>query len=357
MDATRSATLKKHLRPAELRPVLTSLNGDNSWLMSFPRPEDERAATGKAFYHIVFEPWLAGPTSFLSSWFIHVSLTKAPAVCDPAAIEGVIGQIEDAARNGRPRSESAAGSDSEDEARDAYRGGIDAILLGFHYLDHTHEATLRLFDARIPVVATLEAARLVQGYNHFHEINLIHNLPASAETWRSPELHPGGSLPAWLWPLRMPGHHELNFCLAIIWSHADAAGIETQEAILSSPHGIRLDSGPLQAFLRSKPATKKLAMLHGFKESHTMGWQTTLGARGGLALFRSMGDARYWIATHHSELAYEGAMMRLLRVVDTPRTLQWALEEEKMRVDDAFTGTYQQPRAVQVDNGQCFVLE
>lgn len=127
----------------------------------------------------------------------------------------------------------------------------------------------------------------------FHNVVLIHDLPASATSWRDLALHPGGGLPRWITPIRLSGHSELNFCLAIVWTHVDGAGAEIHEALLNSPHGTRLDSGPLQAFLDAEPATKKLAMLHGLKESHTFGYKTTLGAKGGLALYRRIGEAKY----------------------------------------------------------------
>ncbi|KAG7405111.1 hypothetical protein Forpe1208_v014882 [Fusarium oxysporum f. sp. rapae] len=49
MAGSPQKTVTKHLSdPSKpLRPILTSLNGDNSWLMSFPRPEGDRAATGQ----------------------------------------------------------------------------------------------------------------------------------------------------------------------------------------------------------------------------------------------------------------------------------------------------------------------
>ncbi|KAM4065192.1 hypothetical protein HRG_004471 [Hirsutella rhossiliensis] len=354
MDASRTATLRAQLRPRALRPIMTSLNGDNSWLMSFPRPVDEAVKAGKAYFHVVFEPWLAGATSVLSSWFIYITLSQPPAVGDVSAIKALIREIEDAARDDSSKDEAG----SEDRSETGYRGAIDAILLGFHYLDHLHEATLRTFDKQIPVIATPEAAKILQTWGHFRNIALIHDLPASAKSWRSPELHPGGNLPGWLTPLRLPGHAELNFCLAIIWTHLDEAGVETHEALLNSPHGTRLDAGPLQAFLDAEPATKKLAMLHGLKESHTFGYMTTLGAKGGLALHRKIGGAKYWIPSHHSTLNYAGVFMRLLRTVDTPRTLPWALEEEETgRKGDESCGTGEEPRVVQVENGASLVLE
>lgn len=344
MDASRTASLQAQLRPGPLRPIMTSLNGDNSWLMSFPRPADQDGKRAKAYFHLVFEPWLEGATSELSSWLIYITLSQPPAVGDVSAIEAVICQIEEAART------------AGDTADSGCRGGIDAILLGFHYADHLHEATLRTFDRRTPVIATPEAAEKLRPWKHFCNVALIHDLPASAKSWRQPDLHPGGGLPGCITPIRLPGHAELNFCLALVWSHVDGAGVERHEALLSSPHGTRLDEGPLRAFLDAEPATEKLAMLHGLKESRTVGYMTTLGAKGGLALHRRIGGAKYWIPSHHSTLNYAGVLLRLLRTVDTPRTLQWALREERGRQAGDACETPEAPRLVPVANGASFVL-
>ncbi len=55
---TRNATLEKHFGGSHpiLRPILTSLNGDNAWLISLPRPAVERQASAKAYYHVVSDP-------------------------------------------------------------------------------------------------------------------------------------------------------------------------------------------------------------------------------------------------------------------------------------------------------------
>ncbi|KAF7562861.1 hypothetical protein G7046_g1271 [Stylonectria norvegica] len=326
----RQKTLQEYFlsSPGSLRPILTSLNGDNSWLISFPRPSSDRIATGKAYYHVVLEPWLAGPSTLLNSWIVHISLVTPPAISDAAAVEAVAADIEVAAAASLPKA-TRRHEELPEEKR--YPGAIDAIFLGFHYNDHVDEATLRLFDKRIPIIATAEAAAIVRPWGYFDTINPLHDLGVSNTSWRVPELHPGSPLPSWITPLRLPGHAVLNFCLAFIWTHDTLDGQEVHEAILTSPHGTLLDEGPLDAFLKASPPTEKLAMLHGLKESHAVGFQTVLGAKGGLALYRKLGGVKYWLPTHHATLAYAGFLMRLLRVNDTERTLAWAIEEERKR--------------------------
>ncbi|KAF2630886.1 hypothetical protein BU25DRAFT_419203 [Macroventuria anomochaeta] len=64
MATNRAAKYNAHFSSKqELRLVFTSLNGDNSWLLSFPRPVTERESTGKAYLRIVHDPGSMGLTS------------------------------------------------------------------------------------------------------------------------------------------------------------------------------------------------------------------------------------------------------------------------------------------------------
>lgn len=346
MDTEQESALQAQIKSGgPLRPVMTSLNGDNTWLLSFPRPDDERASTGKAYFHIVFEPWLNGPTSFLTSWMIHLQQTQIPAIGNPEAINRAIRQIETAAA-GDAKVRSTVNGEARTE-----ENGIDAIFLGFQYLDHLHEPTLRLFDPSIPVICIPEAAAVIKPWQHFTTIKTISNFDGSVPSWRDGNLHPGSPFPKWLTPLRLPGHHELNYVTALIWTHQNTTGTDIHEAILQTPHGTRLDVGPLGAFLASDPPTEKLALLHGLKESRAYGNMNTYGAAGGLALYRNIGGAKYWVSTHSSELAYSGIVMRLLWVNDTPRTVEWALEQEGNKIEKG-----DKPDFREVKNGQCLML-
>lgn len=332
------------------RPIFTSLNGDNSWLMSFPRPVGERDQVGKAYYHVVFEPWLRGSTSLLAAWFLLIRLSKPAAISTVEQIEAVIRQIEEAATaDSSPRPRKQAGS--------SYDGGIDAILLGFHYLDHTHEPTLRLFDPAIPVIATPEAAKMVQAWDHFATVKLIHDLPKSAKSWQSPDLYPGEPLPAWLRPIRLPGHWELNYCLTIVWTHSTADHQDVHEAILQTPHGSPLDAGPLDAFLKAEPSTEMLAMLHALKEGYSAWMLNALGVKAGIALYRKVGGTKYWLPTHNSELWYTGLFSWLININDVERTLDWGLEEEAKAAQMGSGDALERPNLVKVGNGQSYILE
>lgn len=351
----QTATLQEHFNScSDFRPIVTSLNAHNSWLLSFPRPWDDQKQSGRAYYHVVLDPWLVGPASLVGSWFVHVDLPTTPALPTPAAVEDAARRIEALA------SEFVLRRRMSNEVFNS-AGYIDAILLDFHYYDHVHEATLREFDGNIPVIATTQAAKILKPWTHFANVSILPDFQPRAASWRDPNLYPKSLLPGWLTVLRFPGHRDMNFGIAIIWSHAGCDGKEAHEMVLNSPHGILLDHSPLQAFLEIEPKIQPLAMLHGLKESHTGGKQTSLGAKGGLALYRNLGDVRYWVLANHLLLNYTGVFMRLSRTADTARTLEWALDEEQRRLNAKPSSekirTKAKPHVVQVTNGECFVLE
>ena len=130
-------------------------------------------------------------------------------------------------------------------------------------------------------------------------------------------------------------------------------GVEVHEAIFGTPHGIRLDGEHLRAFLEAKPEVTNLMLMHGLKEGFTAGITTVYGAKGGLALYRKIGGAKYWLTTHNAELSFGAVILRLLGTHDISRTLAWVLKAEgnddKQRSD-------KDPNLVEAENGGCLVL-
>ncbi|WZH49813.1 uncharacterized protein QYS62_011028 [Fusarium acuminatum] len=348
MTESQRENILKHLSdPGKaLRPIFTSLNGDNSWLMSFPRPESERAATGKAFYHVAFEPWLKGAAHVFNSWFVNIAMVNSPEISTFESLKNLVREIESAAAAHKLPADEQQGGQQDSSP-------LDAILLGFFLSDHLHPQTLKSFPADIPVIATPPGINVIKPWNHFKTIRTISNLSPSATSWQTPDLHPGEPLPKWLTPIFLPGRSELNFVFAIIWSHT-VDNEEIHEVILDSPHGVKGDEKTLNAFLNSEPKTRKLAMLHGLKESSTGGIQTCYGAKGGLALNRKVGGVEHWVVTHSSELQYTGVFMRIFGTKDTPRTIEWALEEEHKK--DPSLERFEPPNFVKVANGGSTVL-
>jgi hypothetical protein len=340
------------------RPIFTSLNGDNSWLMSFPRPEAERHSSGRAYFHILFEPWLEGDTTLYQWWFMVIKMASASAVPTLDAVVALIHQIELAAA-------PAAGLDLGDAKTvptvapmgTRGKGFVDLVLVGLELLDHLHEPTLRLLDPGIPALATSTTVKPMRALDHF---NVVDEMPDGREamtSWRDPSLA-SASLPSWLRAIRLPGNSFLNYVLALAWTHQDQDENQNQddeihEVVLQTPHGL-LSSASLQAFLDASPPTRKLALLHPLKESFTAGSKTVYGAEGGLRLFRQMGGAPYWFSTHNSDLAYSGVLPWLLWVHDIPRTLQYALDRETEGLEGKVE--LEAPNYVEPGNGGLVVL-
>ncbi|KAK8091366.1 hypothetical protein PG994_000871 [Apiospora phragmitis] len=341
MATNRSALLGAHLEksePSELRPILTSLNGDNSWLMSFPVPSGEGATRPnprKAYYHIVWDPWFA---------------TSGVAVTIASWVASIARGIES----------KAARADLVDHADDPQELMVDAILISLHYTDHLHEPSLRQFDRRIPVIAAPEAAATMKGWDYFQTVVPMKDMGNDGSDWQA--LHPNGPLPTWLTPFRLRGKGELNFATALVWSRGfrgeAAEPVQpAHEALWVSPHGMRMDPPALQAFLRDVTKTVHvLAMLHPLKESSLWGRQTVHGVMGGLAVERALEGPKYWVRTADAVFSYSGLVM--LRVRDVRRTLDWGLaEEERLAGEKGEAVVKRRPNLVQIDSGDSMVLE
>ncbi|CAH0032704.1 unnamed protein product [Clonostachys rhizophaga] len=331
-----------------LRPILTSLNGDNSWLFSFPRPTND--GHNQYFYHIAFEPWLVGPTAGLPEWLAFITLSQEPAIASGDAVQNAATEIERIAAE-LARTNGSGVRAAQNKGIDEYSGAVDAIVILFDGPDHCHRPTLETFDKRIPLVASKEAAAVVKAWNYFDDVSTIHEPDMSAETWQADKPH-SSPLPSWLTTFKLSGEGFLNFVGVFIWSQTLDTGEQVHEVILDSPHGTEtsdLEDSPIQNFLRMAPAITPLAILHGLKESFaTRWWRTTHGAEAGLKLYRKSGS-KYWILSHDLELEYSGLMLRAL-VFDIRRTLDWALSREKGATEA------EDVNFVDVGNGNSFVL-
>ncbi|KZM23026.1 uncharacterized protein EKO05_0008410 [Ascochyta rabiei] len=324
----------------DIRPIFTSLNGDNSWLLSFPRPVAERKSTGKAYFHVVLEPWLNGPQVEYASWLAHLSLSSQPAVSDGAGVENLVQEVEQAAAD--------AGIVSPRAVTPEANSPIDAVFMNFHYGDHLHVPTLLTFNPTITVFATVEAAAIIKKLNHFDNTVTYKDLDSKTFNGDWTNLHPGRLLPSYLTLFRIRGHHELNFLSALIWSPSP----NNHEAVLYSPHGLHTSTPALQTLLHhSAPEFKTLALLHGLKESWTFNWQTTFGVATGLELQRET-NAEYWINTHNDRLGYWGLVWFFAN--DIFKTIEWGLGQEKKGENGEVR---KEVKVIDVENGGCLVLE
>ena len=339
MATDRATKYKAHFdSKQELRPIFTSLNGDNSWLLSFPRPTAERETTGRAYFHIVHDPWLNGPDVELS-WLAHISLSTTPAVSNGVGVGKLVQKIESAAADAgvvpSPQIDTAEGTPP-----------IDAIFINFHYNDHLHKPTLLTFNPSIPVFTTADGAPIIKSLRHFDTIVTYSDLNPDTFSGDWTTLHPSPLLPEYLTIFRVKGHRDLSFLSCLIWSPTQ----ERHEAILYSPHGLHSSTPALQTLLHhSVPKFSTLALLHGLKESWTFNWQTAFGVASGMKLYEECG-AKYWIKTHDDQLKY-GALLWLLNV-DVVRTVEWWLGQTK----DGEGEVREEIKVEDVGNGECLVL-
>ncbi|KAF3034687.1 hypothetical protein E8E12_004549 [Didymella heteroderae] len=343
MANERMAKYKAHFDSQQgPRPIFTSLNGDSSWLLSFPRPKFERKSSGKAYFHIVHDPWLNGPEIQISPWLVYLSLSSTPTMTNGIGVEKIVKEIENTAADAGIVSSRSHDLTEEDSL-------LDAILINFHYGDHLHVPTLLTFDPRIPVFATPGGAPFISKLNHFANVIAYPDLsPSFKGDWSAHVNTPG--LPSYMAFFRIKGHHELNFLTVLLWQSAP----ENWEAILNSPHGLFTSTPTLQSLLaHANPQFSTLALLHGLKESWTWGWQTTFGAKTGLELFRQSG-ARYWVSTHNDRLGYGGLVWWL--VMDVFRTVEWALGQEKATSKAGEGFKLKEVKVQEVENGDFFVL-
>lgn len=364
--SNRAKTLRSYVEAHTgdaLRPILTSLNGDASWLLSIPLPSP---SSGKTFYHIVSDPWLNGPATLGTSWLICIDRLVPSSANNGSDVEGIIRDIEKAA---------GGVSNTGQEHGDKESPWLDAIFVNFHYLDHMHQPTLVTFDKTIPVFATPEAAGSVRSWGHFDTVITTHDFEGSEPSgrgWR--DFHPGSPLPAWLSVFRLPGDKELNFATAIVWSHDaekhddESVSKPTQkhDVLLNTPHGVSVTAPSIRAFFdstskfntRTGDADKVevLALLASLKDSFSLGMPTTLGISGSLAMER-LARPRYWIRSHDTALTYRGIFLRLARVIDVERTLDDGLEAEaRAHGKTDGEGERRRPNLVDVRSGECFVL-
>jgi hypothetical protein len=347
MASTRSKALRNHFSHSgsKLRPILTNLNGDNSWLISFPIPEQERQkANGKAYFHIVSDPWLTGPAWTLSSYAMHFTLPHSPAAKSGSDVEAMAYEIEELAQ------EEAGHALEAPVRRDSV---IDAISISHQNDDHKHNDTLKTFRANIPVVAAPTPAAAIRNLNHFETV--VDSLDLAADTQFMQSLHPGSSvLPPWLNIFRLPAS-MVNYATAFVWSHPDN-GTTKHEIILAAPHGIKAQEPSVQKFisiLDQDQDTMVLTLLHGMKANYTLLGQHTFGAVGGLALERPL-KPKYWVATGDAKLLYGGIILRLLRTYDVFETVDYGLEKEAEK-NGGVQG--RRPNYLETDNGDCLVLE
>ncbi|KAH8891526.1 hypothetical protein GQ53DRAFT_746595 [Thozetella sp. PMI_491] len=333
--ASRTQGLKNRLADADakLRPVLTFINGDVSWLVSFPRPAAEQSERGKVYYHAVIDPWFGKPAVSGSSYLLVMNLGRDPGFSSRAALDAAIVEIEAAAGNTLAPTDAAP--------------AVDVILVNGIQTDHCHKPSLVEFAAATPVFATGMAAKSIASWRHFSTVAELSPCDPSKTSWK--DAHPGAPLPAWLTVFPPTVSRLNNFGLALITS-ANSSG---DELILMAPHGIGADESSIKGLVATtQPPVKMLALVAPLKNSYTLGIKTVLGVEEGLAIVHEAGNPYYVRSGDLVSLNYGGLMSYVLR--DEPRDLQWGIDVLSKTLGPG--KAIAKPKMVEVENGGSFLL-
>jgi hypothetical protein len=332
MVATTSRTqvLKSQLAQPEaiLRPIITYINGDVAWLVSFPRPTSDKSANGKVYYHAVIDPWFGQPARVLTSLLLEMTLGRDPALSSRAPLDAAIVEIE-----------LAAGSSLVPTDDDP---AVDAIFVT-GMAEHCHRESLLQFSTSTPIFAVAAAAGTIASWGHFNTVVTMSSCDPSKTPWK--DGHPGSPLPAWLTAFPPAVTRLNNFGLALITSAGHSGG----ELILMAPHGISASEASIKGFATT---VKMLALVAPLKDGYTFGVQTVLGVKDGLAIGQTARMKYYVRSGDFVSLKYKGFIGWFVN--DVPRDLQWGLDE--LRKELGAGKVIEQPTMVEVENGESYVF-
>lgn len=330
VTTTRTQVLKSRFAStkAPLRPIITYINGDVSWLISFPRPTLDKSANGKVYYHAVVDPWFGQPSIFYTSYLLHMTLGRDPALSSRVDVDAAILEIELAAGN------TLVSSDTEPAVDVIFVTGI---------VEHCHQESLVQFSASTPVFAVDRAASIISPWSHFNIVVTMASCDPSLTPWK--EGHPGSPLPSWLTAFPPVVTRLNNFGLVLITSVNNS----NPEMILLAPHGVGADEEAIEGLAKK---VEMLALVAPLKDSYSLGVLTVLGVKNGLAIAQYAGTRYYVRNGDFVGLKYKGVLG--WTVNDIPRDLQWGIDELRKEI-----GTEKEiklPTMVEVENGGSYVL-
>ncbi|KAK3627551.1 hypothetical protein LTR56_019135 [Elasticomyces elasticus] len=318
------------------RPVLHHLNADTSWLLQIPRPESAVRNGGRFYYNVLIDPWFQGTQTDFAAWFSRQWHATKSAVGSIAELEELAWESEVLTAELRTGSSSRK-SNAAVEHEQTF---IDALVISHEFTDHCHKETLLEVNADVPVFATKEALKVIQGWKHFRSTTLIDVFGVHGDTdWRGTSSPP---LPAWIGIGRLLQKRDmgnLHSALLITFNNRHARtkpskamkpavgrtkrhepivpneDEEAAEAIIYTPHGIA--SSDLTLLPEASPPIHTLALLHGLHNVRLGGagraaMQINLGAKNGLEVQRLL-RADYWIGTHDEIKDGKGLVGWLLR--------------------------------------------
>ncbi|KAK2040095.1 hypothetical protein LZ31DRAFT_530479 [Colletotrichum somersetense] len=319
MDRAKLIDTLASAQASPQRPILTLVNGDNTWLVSVPRPAGMK---GKAFCHILVDPWLEGYIDVASGWVIRLQLKEKPALGNIEAIEDWIQEME-----------TACGTTNGEHGQ-----RLDAVFVTHTNPDHLHEATLRTLSQSVRILAVEDAAATILAMDYFENITVVPDF-VRGEEWPAT---PGMPESLSIFRLQSEGD-KIKLCHAVIISIPTKDG--KSEAILYTPHGV--DPEAVEAARKVNPGASFLAMLHPLNKAGAI--FTTRGVAEGLRIERE-NSFRHWVNTHDDHIDYGGVLSYIMQYGRT--TLEQGLEQEAREKGERG----RKPNYVVVANGGCHIL-
>lgn len=342
-----------------LAPILTHLNDDTTWLCQLPLPEPAAEETGREYYSILVDPWLAGSQVDVGRWFSeqwHARRSKVESIWE---IEELIrGRNAAAAASRAGASRRPRRSNSESWQRDGLeRSPVDLVVVSYEFADHCHKETLLDVDGDVPVFATKKAAHLIRSWSHFRIVKDIPDFGSAGSDWRRTSFHP---LPGWVGISSIPSQGSgLSYIHgAVLISFGSDEG-SAAKSILYSPHGIVPEDA--RCIRQAQPQLETLLLLHGANDVSITPWswgRLNLGATNGVKLQHAL-RPKYWIGTHDERKTAAGIIGYLLRWHTwTVSEILKLASEQKGRDSEGENGASDEDEVnfVQVGNGESLVL-
>jgi len=222
---------------------LMKLNGDSSWSL------------GMVAMTLILDPWLTGPQTDLAPWFSRQWHMKA--AMSVASLKQV-----------------------------------DGIIISHPFTDHCHEETLLQFSANITIWATSAAAKKIQSWKHFKQVNIIRKEKPVQIGDLSITLLQSSSILDQV-------HNALIF----------KAG---EESLCYAPHGLQMNTENKQQLADAGTIKVLISTFSTYHLPFYLGGTVNLGAENALALARAT-KAAYFFPTHDEQKKAMGLVSKLAR--------------------------------------------
>lgn len=250
-QAGLKAIFEKETAP---RPLLTHINADASWLLSFPIPASDARRQSKSHFHILIDAWLTPSNSplriFLEQYHVEPYLSVSEVLDHVSDIE-------------------ASSADSSTSP-----GQIDAILINSEGDDHANRETFQQIDASVPVFCPHYIIPKIKSWNHFDTIIPVPHFGENGQyDWRvRDDTLESRFLPKWLglWRLAWDAPFPRLACATMI-VYDPSVGGDTEElaqCIVNSTHGLKVEHARVVS--EAEPVIETLALLHTTKGKHEL---------------------------------------------------------------------------------------